>query len=255
MNYFALRTAAQRYAKGRPDVHSYSINQVKSFLHLADKLERVLDIACGTGLSTKALLDVANKVYGTDISAEMLELAPNKDLIRYSVAAAENQPFTDRYFDLITVSSGVHWFDIRRFLTEAGRLLKNGAYLVLYDNYFDSSLQADDKFKDWIANAHFKRFPTPSRNKYEWSDAHTRPMGLNYVTEWRSAYSIPMTKQQFACYLTTQSNVIAEVDAGTISFEEADAWLDRELDPYFTPDGLPRYLRFGSWIKFLQKIG
>jgi ubiquinone/menaquinone biosynthesis C-methylase UbiE len=255
MNYFAPRTAAQRYAKGRPDVHSYAINQLRDFLHLDDKLERVLDIGCGTGLSTRALLAVGKIVYGTDISREMLELAPDKDLIRYSLAPAERQPFADQYFDLITVSSGVHWFDIERFLAEASRLLKSRSYLVLYENYFDSSLQGDDDLKEWAADAHYKRFPTPPRNKYEWSDEHTRPIGLHYVIEWRSTYSIPMTKQQFACYLTTQSNVIAQVEAGKTSYDEVDAWLDRELDPFFTLGPLPRYIRFGNWIKFLQKIG
>jgi ubiquinone/menaquinone biosynthesis C-methylase UbiE len=254
MNYFAPRTAAQRYAKGRPDVHSYAIHQLKDFLHLDEKLDRVLDIACGTGLSTKALLEIGKQVYGTDISPEMLDLAPEKDLIRYSLASAEDQPFADRYFDLITVSSGVHWFDIEKFLTEAGRLLKTQCYLALYENYFDSSLQNDDEFKEWGAH-HYQRFPSPPRNKFDWSDETTRPMGLQYVTEWRSSYSIPMTKQQFACYLTTQSNIIARVEAGATSFEEVDALLDRELDPYFTPGAFPRLIRFGNWIKFLQKIG
>lgn len=254
MNYFAPRTAAQRYAKGRPDVHSYTIHQLTDFLHLDDKLDRVLDVACGTGLSTKALLEVGKHVYGTDISPEMLELAPDKDIIRYSLAPAENQPFADRYFDLITVSSGVHWFEIEKFLTEAARLLKNGCHLVIYENYFDSSLQKDADFKEWGAG-HYHRFPSPPRNKYNWSDETTRPMGLCYMTEWRSSYSIPMTKQQFASYLTTQSNVIARVEAGVTTFEEVDALLDSDLDPYFKPDSFPRLIRFGNWIKFLQKIG
>jgi SAM-dependent methyltransferase len=253
MNYFAPRTAAQRYAKGRPDVHSYTILQLKDFLRLDDKLERVLDIACGTGLSAKALLEIANHVYGTDISPEMLELAPDKDLIRYSVAPAEDQPFADRYFDLITVSSGVHWFNIERFLAEASRLLKNRSHLVLYENYFDAALQSDEAFKEWAANVHYKRFPSPPRKKYSWSDESTRPMGLHYATEWRSTYAIPMDKLRFATYLTTQSNVIAQVEAGTTTFEEVDAWLDHELDPYFSGDAAVRFIRFGNWIKFLQK--
>ena len=260
MNYFAPRTAAQRYAKGRPDVHSYTIHQLKDFLHLATKLDRVLDIACGTGLSTKALLELANKVYGTDISAEMLELAPDKDLIHYSLAPAEDQPFADRYFDLITVSSGVHWLNIEKFLAEASRLLKPQSHLILYENYFDSSFQSDQGLKEWAANVHYKRFPTPPRNKFLWSDATTRLMGLNYLTEWRSTYAIPMDKHQFANYLTTQSNVIAQVEAGSITYDEVDGWLDGELEPYFKPavespsGNFPCYIRFGNWIKFLQKI-
>jgi ubiquinone/menaquinone biosynthesis C-methylase UbiE len=255
MNYFAPHTAAQRYAIGRPDVHSYTIHQLRDFLHLDEKLDRILDVACGTGLSTKALLELGNDVYGTDIATEMLELAPDKDLIHYSVAPAEEQPFTEGHFDLITVSSGIHWFDIPRFLGEASRLLKSRSYVVLYENYFDPSLQSDPGFSEWTANVHYKRFPSPQRNKYHWSDETTRPFGLHYITEWRSTYSIPMTKNQFATYLTTQSNVIAAVESGTLSFETVDAWLDGELDPFFSPASEPRFIKFGNWIKFLQKIG
>src|SRR6187549_2325954 len=112
MNYFSPKTAAERYSKGRPHFHSNTIQHIKDYLRLDKKLNNALDIACGTGLSTKALLEIATNVYGTDMSQEMLNFALQKDKINYSVASAEQQPFADSNFDLITVSSGVHWFDI-----------------------------------------------------------------------------------------------------------------------------------------------
>src|ERR1039457_2288707 len=134
MNYFASQTAAERYAKGRPDFHANTIQHVKDFLNFSGKIDKALDIACGTGLSTKALLQIADNVYGTDISQQMLSLVTRKDQIHYSLAPAEQQPFPDSDFDLITVSSGVHWFDIDRFLMEAKRLLRPRSWLVLYEN-------------------------------------------------------------------------------------------------------------------------
>jgi ubiquinone/menaquinone biosynthesis C-methylase UbiE len=253
MNYFAPQTAAERYAKGRPDVHTYSIDQIGSFLQLGNKLDRVLDIACGTGLSTKALLSIGQNVYGTDISLEMLHYAPCKDIIHYALSPAEKQPFNDHFFDLITVSSGVHWFDIDKFLPEACRLLKSRSHLVLYENYFDSAIEGAENFKAWCIAVHYQRFPSPPRNKYEWTEEKVRPAGLTYITEWRSSYSIPMTKQQLACYLTTQSNVIAQVEAGKTSYRKVESWLNRELDPFFASAELPRQVRFGNWIKFLQR--
>lgn len=125
MNYFNPKTAAERYVKGRPDFHSNTIKHIKEYLHLNNKLDNGLDIACGTGLSTKALLEIATNVYGTDTSQEMLNLALQPDKINYSLASAEQQPFADKTFDLITVSSGVHWFHIDKFLAEANRLLKS----------------------------------------------------------------------------------------------------------------------------------
>lgn len=74
MNYFDQKTAAERYSKGRPDFHSNTIEYVKRYLHLDEKLDNALDIAYGTGLSTKELLEIATNVYGTDISPAHLQI-------------------------------------------------------------------------------------------------------------------------------------------------------------------------------------
>ena len=254
MNYFAPREAAERYAHGRPDVHSRSIDQVRTFLRLDEKLDRVLDIACGTGLSTRALLAIGERVYGTDISEEMLAFAPCKDIIRYYVAAAELQPFDDHFFDLITVSSGVHWFDIDRFLSEACRTLKSRGWLVLYENYFDAALEAVPAFREWFTNVHLARFPTPPRNnRYDWSNDNLHGMGLQFKEELRSTYTIPMTKQQLALYLTTQSNVIAMVEGADLGYDHVLGWLEEELTPFFASEDNSSMVSFGNWIKFIQR--
>jgi ubiquinone/menaquinone biosynthesis C-methylase UbiE len=134
MNYFNPKTSAERYAKGRPDFHINTIRKIKAYLELDQKLDNVLDIACGTGLSTIPLFELAKKVYGTDSSQEMLNIATLHNSVFYALASADKQPFADNTFDLITVSSGVHWFDNDTFLQEAKRLLKPQSWLVLYDN-------------------------------------------------------------------------------------------------------------------------
>ena len=100
----------------------------------------------------------------------MLELAHEKDQIQYEIAAAENQPFEDGEFDLITVSSGVHWFNIDTFLNEANRLLKEKGWLVIYENFFAGEMDGNADFKDWMNDVYLQRFPSPPRNKnYDWS--------------------------------------------------------------------------------------
>jgi ubiquinone/menaquinone biosynthesis C-methylase UbiE len=157
MNYFNPKTAAQRYSKGRPDFHSNTIKHIKDYLHLDKKLNNALDIACGTGLSTKALLEIATNVYGTDISQEMLNFASQQYKIHYSIASAEQQPFPDNHFDLITVSSGVHWFNIDKFLIEANRLLKSKSWLVLYENYFIAEMVGNENFTKWFPDIYLKK--------------------------------------------------------------------------------------------------
>jgi len=164
-------------------------------------------------------------------------------------APAEELPFGDGVFDIVTVSSGVHWFDIDAFLTEARRVLREGGWLVLYDNNSDFPLGPDDAFRQWCASVHFQRYPSPPRNnKYDWGKPS---QGFVLVEELTSSYTLAMTRLQLAQYLTTHSNVIARIEAGETTFEAAEALLLEELTPFFPQE--TREIYFGHWIKFLRK--
>jgi ubiquinone/menaquinone biosynthesis C-methylase UbiE len=254
MNYFDPKTAAERYSKGRPDFHINTIKHIKNFLHLDNKADKALDIACGTGLSTKALLEIATDVYGTDASQQMLNFASLTDKINYSVASAEQQPFADYYFDLITVSSGVHWFDIDKFLQETNRLLKSKSWLVLYENYFISEMAGNEKFKEWFPNIYLKKYPSPSRNdKYEWTNENLNTKNFNFVTEEKFKNPIAFNKKQLALYFTTQSNIISMVEKGETTYEEVEKWLYNELSLFFDNDEMKQTINYGNWIKFIQR--
>ncbi|HEU4632702.1 MAG TPA: methyltransferase domain-containing protein [Flavisolibacter sp.] len=254
MNYFSPKTAAERYAKGRPDFHSNTIGHIKTYLQLRGKLDYALDIACGTGLSTKALLEIAVHVYGTDIAPEMLRLAAQPDKIKYAVAPAEQQPFDDGTFNLITVSSGVHWFDIDQFLLEANRILKSGSWLVLYENHFISEMEGNESFSRWFPDVYLKRFPSPPRNNaYAWTKENLKPKNFNFVTEERFKNAIALTREQLVLYFTTQSNIIAAVENGQTDYREVEKWLDRELAPFFDGYDGHRTIFYGNWIKYLQR--
>jgi ubiquinone/menaquinone biosynthesis C-methylase UbiE len=237
MNYFNPKTAAERYSKGRPAFHSNTIKHIKDYLHLDKKLNNALDIACGTGLSAKALLEIATNVYGTDTSQEMLNFALQSDKIHYSIASAEQQPFSNNTFDLITVSSGVHWFDIDKFLIEANRLLKSKSWLVLYENHFIAEMVGNDNFTDWFPNVYLKKFPSPPRNNaYAWTNENLNPKNLIFITEEKFKNSVILTKKQLALYFTTQSNIIAAVEKNQTTYEQVENWLDEELAPFFDND-------------------
>ncbi|MEO6612528.1 MAG: class I SAM-dependent methyltransferase [Chitinophagaceae bacterium] len=254
MNYFSPKTAAERYSKGRPDFHSNTIQHIKDYLQLDKKLDRALDVACGTGLSTKALLEIATHVYGTDSSQEMLNLAASPGNINYSLAAAEKQPFPGNSFDLITVSSGVHWFDIDKFLAETHRLLKSKAWLVLYENHFIAEMSGQDNFINWFPDVYLKKYPSPPRNNsYTWTNENLHPKHLYFVTEERFKNTVVLNKKQLALYFTTQSNIIAAVEKGETTYEQVDNWLDTELASFFDNDDTERTIYYGNWVKYIQR--
>lgn len=254
-NYFHPKTAAGRYAKGRPDFHNNTIKHIKECLQIDKKVENALDVACGTGLSTKVLLEIAENVYGTDISQEMLKHVPLPEKIHYLIAPAEEQPFAGAMFDLITVSSGVHWFDIDKFLAEANRILKSKGWLILYENHFIAEMKGNEDFKDWFCNVYLKKFPSPARNNaYDWSNENLNPKNFQFISEEKFKNEISFSKRQLALYFTTQSNIISSVENNKITYEKVDDWLNGELSEFFERDDSICKIDYGNWIKYIRRL-
>ncbi|MBK9727038.1 MAG: methyltransferase domain-containing protein [Saprospiraceae bacterium] len=247
MNYFTPHTAADRYSKGRPNFHNTTINHIKSYLKLENKLHSALDIACGTGLSTQALLNIATHVYGTDGSQAMLDFALKKDKINYQIARAEVQPFANQFFDLITVCSGVHWFDIDKFLMEANRLLKSKSYLVLYDNFFLGEMESNPEFLKWYNSVYLINFPAPARNdNYNWINKKLNEMNFDYVKEEIFTNAVSFNKNELLLYFTTQSNIISAVEKKLITYPEVEVWLDNELSIHFANENKNETVHFSN---------
>lgn len=256
MNHFAPQDTAERYAIGRPRFHHHTIEHIRKVLKIETKLEKALDIACGTGLSTRALREISQSVYGTDTSDSMLANALDKDRIHYSIAPAEDQPFQDNSFDLVTVCSGVHWFDIDRFLLEAKRILKPKGSLVLYDNFFISEMEGEASFKKWFPEVYLKQFPSPKRNSsYQWNQENLGPKDLVLWHEDQFSNSIEYTKSELILYFTTQSNISAAVKSGQYTFPDVEAWLSEVLSVYFPDDSAKQTIHFGNWIRYIRKKG
>lgn len=103
--------------------------------------ETILDIATGTGdLAILMTQTNATKIIGLDISEGMLEVGIKKiaekklsNTIEMVLGDSENIPFTDNYFDAITVAFGVRNFEnLEKGLSEILRVLKpNGTFVIL----------------------------------------------------------------------------------------------------------------------------
>jgi len=118
MNLFNTPEAAKGYATDRPFFHPVVISHIKSYLNINKKLNIALDVGCGAGLSTIALLEVAKKVIGVDSSETMISSAIQREEIEYFRYPAENLPFKEK-FNLITLAGSINWIDRFRFFHEA----------------------------------------------------------------------------------------------------------------------------------------
>ena len=88
------------------------------------KQEKLLDIGCGTGISTS----VWNcDCTGIDPSEELINIAKKKHPgKRFFIGRAEELPFPDKSFDIVVCVTSIHNFhDIRKSIEEMKRVCKD----------------------------------------------------------------------------------------------------------------------------------
>lgn len=232
-NYFGPKTAAERYAKGRPHFHSFVVENIRKFLALEKSLNLALDVGCGTGLSSIALKGISEKVVGIDISAGMISQAPKAERIEYLLASAENLPFGDGQFDLITISQAIHWVDKEKFFVEAGRVLKSDSIIIAYDNYFQGQMLDTPIFNDWYRGEFLENYPVPPRGRRAFDRASENLNDFVLKHEEFNENTLEFSAEEIVNYLVTISNVIAQVENGTRPIEEVYEWLTKSIKPFF----------------------
>ena len=96
----------------------------------------VLDVATGTGLVAKALLERGFRVTGVDQSPEMLALARQRfgDRVELVEASADELPFADRSFDHLTFTYLLRYVDDPpATLRELARVVRPGGTVAMLE--------------------------------------------------------------------------------------------------------------------------
>lgn len=98
----------------------------------------IADIASGTGIWTRMLLENGNPVHGVEPNAEM-RVAGERLLAGFSnfssvAGTAEATTLPDHSVDFVTAAQAAHWFDRTRARQEFVRILKPAGWLVLMWN-------------------------------------------------------------------------------------------------------------------------
>ena len=251
-NHFDHKTAAERYALGRPYYHPLVVCKIKTFLNF-DHVQNVLDVACGTGQSTVAWKEISRNIVGTDISKEMINLAPHDDSIRYIVSPAEDIPLEDESFDMVTVSSAFHWLDRSRFLSEARRLLRDRGNLVIYNNSFSGKMVENAEFETWIFDVYLKKVPSPPKDTQPFGKEDAGKEGFNLLGKERYTNEVTWRRDDLVNYMLTQTNVIAAVEGGDDSLQDVESWLRHEIAPFFEAAKATFIFRGPIW--YLEKMG
>ena len=252
VNYFGEGMDAQRYARTRPNIHPTAVQRFRSFAQIDIPVALALDVGCGTGQSTVALTTVAERIIGIDPSSEMLKAATRHPKVEYGQSAAEQTPFSDARFDLITVAQAFHWLDHDAFLSEAHRLLRVPGWLAIYTSWFTGEMKGEPAFSDWFDGEYLSRYPTPPRDRTPITKERAGSHGLALRGEHEFSDEIGMTIQRFTDYQLSTTNIIAAVKQGMSSFYDAARWLRASLKPFFAERREKTFLFTGK-IWYLQK--
>jgi ubiquinone/menaquinone biosynthesis C-methylase UbiE len=126
----------------------------------------VLDVATGGGHTALKFAPLVAHVVATDLTPAMLEKAEafiadqGVRNVSFKVADAEDLPFDDGRFDLLTCRVAVHHFpEPLRFVRESARVLRAGGLLLVQDH----TLPEDAATARYVDD--FERLRDPSHNR------------------------------------------------------------------------------------------
>jgi len=199
--------------------------------------DRLLDVATGTGFTALAFAPLVAEVVGLDVSEGMLNRAraqaaavPN---VTFEQGAAEEMPFPDASFDVMTCRVAPHHFlSLPKFLAEAHRVLRPGGRLLITD----SSVPDDAPDIDaWQNKVELLRDPSHNRNysPKEWQ-SNVERAGLHVEKVDRCDESVPITLND---WLEKSGCTGSAEEAVRRMFAEAPEAVRREFSIHALPDG------------------
>ncbi|MBI4672581.1 MAG: methyltransferase domain-containing protein [Chloroflexi bacterium] len=163
---------AQRYVTSSVQAKGASLQRLVDLVQ-PQKHWRVLDVSTGGGHTARAFAPFVREVIATDLTPEMLAAAEKfiraqgVTNIEFKIADAENLPFADQEFDLVTNRIALHHYsDAPKAIHEMARVLrrpepgdgKQGGVLGFTDNTVPPDKQTAGAIN------HFEKLRDPSHN-------------------------------------------------------------------------------------------
>jgi SAM-dependent methyltransferase len=243
---------AAGYASARPYLHPEILAVARDVVGPGARFRRALDVGCGTGLSSAALLDLAREVVGIDAAVDMLRRARRGTGVRYVASSAEAPPFRRGTFDLVVACGSIDWVDRARFLPRAADLLAPGGWLVPLD-FGDTGRSPElPGLARWYDEVFQARYPRPRSSDPMVTAEEAARHGFGTPVHRDFASVVSFTARQYAAFLMTESNVIAAVEYGRESADRVQARLESELLALFGDAAHP--VAFSGYVQALPRL-
>ena len=154
----------------------------------------VLELATGTGLIAKHIVNAAAHIEATDASAEMITEAKRdtrSTKLHFSVQDMFRLPYAEESFDVVIVSNALHIVpQPEKALAEIRRVLKDGGVMIA-----PTFTHAGNSFSGMVRAFFMKRVGFPLHSKWT-SEEYLRFLSQNGWTVRKSAVlkaSFPLT--------------------------------------------------------------
>jgi SAM-dependent methyltransferase len=137
---FDTETTARHYAAARPTYPSELFDTLDDLLGHKLAGASVVDVAAGTGISSRQLAERGARVTAVELSSAMIaELAAASPGVRAVQGSGHALPLADGSADLITYAQAWHWMDPAQALPEIRRVLRPSGVFALWWNQTDRS--------------------------------------------------------------------------------------------------------------------
>ncbi|MEZ0608580.1 class I SAM-dependent methyltransferase [Fibrella sp. WM1] len=166
------------------------------------------DCATGNGQAAVALSNYFEQVEATDLSLQQLQNATHRHNIHYQEATAEQAPFLDDTFDLITVGQALHWFDVPAFHVQAERVLKPNGVIAEWGYGLNEVTPAVDALLRYLYTNVLGPYWDPLRRHIE-TEYRDLPFPFKNVKEARFVARREWLVEWYMNYLRTWSAVQA----------------------------------------------
>ncbi|WP_196221448.1 malonyl-ACP O-methyltransferase BioC [Sansalvadorimonas verongulae] len=202
----------------------------------------ILDMGCGTGNETHALLSRYPNadITGLDISQGMLDFASENPALancHWAIGDIEELPFEEETFDLVFSSLAIQWCDcLSEVMAQVHRVLKPGGWFV-YSTLTEGSLhELSSAWQSVDDKPHVNTYESLARQKQRAADSDLKVVSLRQQTE---TLYYPTVTHLLREMKALGANTVVEKQQKGLAGRSVLRKLSEGYKPFATEKGLP----------------